>query len=201
MVARLVVGSAAQTFLPTLYPQKPGAFYILIWTLPDKVSRWFQDIDKAVRYVQSRQHRDVYVGVSLSPQDFGPEKRCPSDKAAGIVALWADLDVRDQVHTKQNLPPTIEDALSLVPPPFTPSIVVHSGHGLQCWWLLKEPEVFESDEHRDKVKAIVERWARLLKLNGAARGWTVDSVFDLARVLRMPGTTNCKDAAAGGRRW
>jgi hypothetical protein len=52
-----------------------------------------------------------------------------------------------------------------VPAPFTPSIVVHSGHGLQCWWLLMEPEIFESDERRNKVKAIVERWARLLKLN------------------------------------
>jgi|CZKX01.1.fsa_nt_gi hypothetical protein len=196
MVARTAAASAALTFLTALFGQKPDALYILAWTLPDKRSRWFQDIGEATRYVESRRDLDVYVGVSLSPQDFGSDKRCPSDKAAGIVALWADLDVRDLVHTKQNLPPTIDDALGLVPPPFTASIVVHSGHGLQCWWLLKEPEIFESDEHRNKVKAIVERWARLLKLNGAARGWTVDSVFDLARVLRVPGTTKTKDAAA-----
>jgi len=184
-------------FLNLLWQSKPEDLYILIWMLQGKRrSRWFQDIGEAARYVESKRDRDVYVGVSLSPEDFGPDKRCPSDKAAVVVALWADLDISDPVHTKPNLPPTSDDALSLVPAPFTPSIVVHSGHGLQCWWLLMEPEIFESDEHRNKVKAIVERWARLLKLNGAARGWAVDSVFDLARVLRVPGTTNRKDPAA-----
>jgi putative DNA primase/helicase len=196
MVAPTAVGSPALTFFTTVFGQKPDASHILIWTLPDKRSRWFQGIDAAARYAESLRQRDVYVGVCLSPQDFGPENRCSSENAAGVVALWADLDVRDQIHTKHNLPPTIDDALNLLPLPFTPSIVVHSGHGLHCWWLLKEPELFESDEHRGKVKAIVERWARLLKLNGAAHGWTVDSVFDLARVLRVPGTTNCKVAAA-----
>ena len=195
MVARTAATSAALSFLTTLFGQKPGAAYVLIWT-PDKRSRWFQDIGAAVRFVESRRHCDVYVGVSLSPQDFGPKSRCISENAAGIVALWADLDIRDHVHAKQNLPPTIDDALSLVPAPFTPSMVVSSGHGLQCWWLLKEPEVFASDDHRNRVRATVQRWECLLKLNGAARSWAVDSVADLARVLRIPGTTNCKDAAA-----
>ena len=35
----------------------------------------------------------------------------------------------------------------------------------------------------------------MLRARAGERGWTVDSVFDLARVLRLPGTINAKDGA------
>jgi hypothetical protein len=46
-----------------------------------------------------REH-DLYVGVGLSGQDYGASRRCPSSEVAGIVGLWADLDL-SQTHIQR----------------------------------------------------------------------------------------------------
>ncbi|MCZ2149643.1 MAG: hypothetical protein LC126_17935 [Bryobacterales bacterium] len=65
-----------RTFLRSLFAEKPHEAYVLIWTLADKRSHWFREIDRAAEFVESARGRDIYVGVGLSPQDFGPSRRC-----------------------------------------------------------------------------------------------------------------------------
>ncbi len=66
----------------------------------------------------------------------------------------------------------------------SPSIIVSSGHGLHCYWLLNRPYPINSDKDKLNAKGCVKGLA--LVLGG-------DSVFDLSRVLRVPGTKNVKD--------
>jgi len=40
-------------FLKNLFEDKPDNTYMLIWTLPDKKSRWFVKIDNAVKAVKN----------------------------------------------------------------------------------------------------------------------------------------------------
>ncbi len=75
-----------------------------------------------------------------------------------------------------------------------PSLLVHSGGGLQAWWLFKEPWALEHAEEVAKAGALSARWIRALRARAAARGWDLDSVGDLPRVMRVPGTANCKIA-------
>jgi len=182
-------------FLHELFAGKPEELYLLIWTLADKRSRWFRDLDAAASAVEALNQQDVYVGVGLSPKDYGPGQRCPSDEIAGLVAAWADLDVLSDAHTKKSLPPTLEQALSVVPPALPPSVVISTGNGAHAWWLLKEPYLFDGDKDRRCVASVVLRWQTLLRYNAANRGWVLERLADLARVLRIPGTFNCKDAA------
>src|SRR5437773_67516 len=98
----------ARAFLAALFGSKPEGLFILVWTLHDKSSRWFTNVDDAVVYVESVGTRDVYVGVGLSPADFGLKNRCVSDAVAGIVGFWADLDLKSDAHPKA-LPATNED--------------------------------------------------------------------------------------------
>jgi hypothetical protein len=121
--------------------------------------------------------------------------RCPSEEIAGLVGFWADLDLRSDAHSKNALPATIQDALTIIPDLFPPTIVVSTGNGAHAWWLFKEPYIFDSNEERKKVALLVGRWHTLLRLNAAARGWAFDRLSDLARVLRIPGTFNYKDPA------
>lgn len=188
------MSTEARAFLGALFGDKPDDLYLLIWTLQDKRSAWFRDVGKAVAYaVAQAAQKDVYVGVALSPADFGPGARCPAAQVAGLVGLWADVDILSPHHKKKNLPPDERAALALLDSlGLAPSIVIHSGHGVHAWWLFKEPWIFESEAEREAGATLAQRWVCTLKAKAAARGWDVDSTFDLARVLRVPGTVNRK---------
>src|SRR5262249_20662983 len=108
---RTVVNQEGRTFLDALFMTKPDELYILIWTLPDKSSYWFRDVEKAASHLESIRGRDVYVGVGLSPADFGPSQRCVSEEVAGIVGFWADFDLTRSHKTKKGAMPFSEAVL------------------------------------------------------------------------------------------
>lgn len=181
-------------FLNQLWQYKPENQYILIWTLPDKRSRWFINIPDAAEYVAGvNGSKDVYVGLGLAGKDYGPIRRCVSGEVTGIAGIGSDFDLLSEAHGKKALPRTVQEALSILPPGMEPSFVVLTGNGLHCWWLLKEPCVFDTDAERSDAARVVSRWHTLLRLRAAAKGWAYDRLSDLARVLRIPGTVNHKD--------
>lgn len=182
-----------RSFLRSLFAEKPNEAYVLIWTLADKRSHWFREIDRAAEFVESVRGRDIYVGVGLSPQDFGPSRRCPSDRILGLAGFWADFDLKSEAHAKTKLPVSIEEALSIIPSAMPPTVVIATGNGVHVWWLFKEPLVFDTRDERQDAADLITRWQTLLRLNAAAQGWAFDRLSDLARVLRIPGTLNNKD--------
>lgn len=186
----------SQKFLDLLFGDKPDDDYILVWTLPDKKSYWFNNTEKASQMLSTDllKKNDVYIGVGLSPERFGDFRRCPAEKITGIVGFWADIDIKGPGHKKQNLPPDINAAKKLLKRlPFKPSILIHSGHGLQAWWLFKEPWIFKDAEDRQEGAELAARWIYTLKARAAEYDWDIDATTDLARVLRIPGTYNNKE--------
>jgi len=182
-----------QSFLDLLWGNKPAHLHILIWTLQEKRSHWFRDAGQAAAVVEACGQADVYVGVGLSPEDFGPHQRCPADRIAGIAGIWADFDLLSDAHPKKALPASLADAFSIIPAQLPPTITVATGNGGHAWWLLKEPLIFEIDEERAHAAAVVYRWHTLLRFNASNRGWAFDRLADLPRVMRIPGTRNFKD--------
>lgn len=181
-------------FLNQLWQYKPDDQYILIWTLPDKRSSWFTGVPEAAECVASiNGSRDVYVGVGLSAKDYGPARRCVSDEVTAITGLASDFDLFSEAHSKKALPRTIEQALSILPPAMPPTIIIATGNGVHCWWLLKEPYTFDNEQDRKEVARLVTRWHTMLQFSAANLGWAYDRLSDLARVLRIPGTRNLKD--------
>src|ERR1035437_8898838 len=189
------MNSETRQFLEALFAGKPDDLYLLLWTLPEKRSRWFQNVEGAIQFAASLHDRDLYVGVGLSGQDEGSTRRCQSNEVAGIVGLWADLDLTSDAHPKAALPATVRDEMKILPEQSPPTFVVKTGNGAHAWWLFREPLIFESDEERSDAGSLALRWQSLLRLNAAGCGWAFDRLADLARVLRVPGTKNCKDPA------
>jgi hypothetical protein len=179
-------------FLNLLWETKPADLHILIWTLAGKTSYWFQDVGAAAEFVSSNLN-DIYIGVGLSGFDYGPHNRCPSEKAAGIAGFWADFDLASEAHSKKPLPATIEEALSLIPSGLPPTIIIVTGNGVHAWWLFHKPWIFANDDERKAAAALSFRLQTLLRCISNQRGWAFERLADLARVLRIPGTTNAKD--------
>jgi hypothetical protein len=136
---------------------------------------------------------DVYVGAGLSPSAFGRNRRCDADKVAGIAGLWADVDVQGDAHKKKNLPETLDQARQLARSlGVEPTEEIASGHGLQAWWLFQEPWIFQDDNDRRQAADLARRFQEMLRAKAGESGWEIDSTYDLARVLRLPGTWNHK---------
>ena len=105
--------SECRRFLKALFGDKPDKLFILLWTLPEKRSHWFRNVADAVQFAEARKDRNLYVGVALSPGDYGAKKRCESKDIAALIGMWSDLDLHSDAHKKGNLPKTVEEALSV----------------------------------------------------------------------------------------
>lgn len=174
----------------------PSAF-ICIVASPHFTGRWFEAAEAACEYGQQieARGRDAYIALGAHGKrlDTGRGK---ASNIVGIGGAWADVDIRHpEAHKKQNLVASVDEAEGLIASAFPkPSILIHSGHGLQAYWLFAEPWMWalDDDEERAKAAAFVSDWTDTLRAKAKACGVDVDATKDLARIFRLPGTTNFK---------
>jgi len=127
-------------FLSTLYGKRATG-YLSIWHKQRQRTYWFAadgELRRAARTAQRlAQSGDVYFGVGLRRAPLGPKRRGRAEDVIALPSLFVDIDILDPVHTRTDLPPTLEAAQKLLDQfPLPPSIVLHSGHGLQAHWCL-----------------------------------------------------------------
>jgi len=142
---------------------------------------WFNSREEAYRaalqFAQEANYGDLYWSMA----EFHSDQRT-QDNAQELRAFWLDLDCGDGKGY-----PTKADALKALSasplPPF--SMLVDSGNGLHVYWLLDEPAAVED------WKPVAEHLKRacIVKQLHADHAITAD----VARILRVPGTFNCKD--------
>ena len=127
----------------SLGPTPPGK--ILVWTMPDKLSYWFNRPAGVNALVKASPNKDFYASMALAPATLHTARRTKAHQTTAIPALWADVDFRHDVHKEPNLPPSAAAALeTLKAMPDKPTLIIHSGHGLQAYWVLTTPWVFNA---------------------------------------------------------
>jgi len=127
--------------------------------------------------------KNIHFGVAPRARKEGVEKQTGSEKDIKIInCFWCDIDCRRE---KQPELPTKEEKLKeLEKFKPAPSIIVDSGLGYHCYWLLKIPIPINNRTIFLEIKGILKGLA--LKLGGDIAG------HDLCRLLRVPGTLNIK---------
>jgi hypothetical protein len=185
----------AQEFFETLYGEEAPGF-LPIFTHTPKRTRWVaadSPAEAARIALESGRERDTYFGIGLHKEALGENKRGTADEVIALPGLWADLDVKGEAHEANNLPPTGQDAMRITEViPLRPTLIVHSGHGLQAWWLFKELWVFENEAERKEAQELSRRFQATLKQRAREYGWLMDGTHDISRVFRPPGTYNHK---------
>jgi putative DNA primase/helicase len=136
---------------------------------------------------------DVWFGVC--PVE-GPVRRGrgSADQVTALPALWADIDVKAGACADLGQAVDVIGAISEAIGS-RPTVMIFSGHGFQPLWTIDDPEEaqFGGDAaKRERAATLLRRWGQLVRTVGAQRDIALDSVFDLARILRVPGTTNHK---------
>lgn len=128
---------------------------------------------------------DTWIGAQ--PVKPGtPDKRTKASDVACVRVLYADLDFKSVSGGELRLAAmAIIDELSEILG--TPAIsIVDSGGGLHPRWKLAKP--IEPGD----ASGVLSRWQATVQRVAAEHGAKADSVFDLPRVLRLPGTVNGK---------
>ena len=124
-----------------------------------------------------------------------PQGRGTAAETVGLPGLWADLDIAGAGHRNSGLPVDEAAALQIIERAgIEAGRVVHTGGGLSVWWKFDRPVVVDGVEALRYAAGLSERFAT--RLISASPGVKVDNVRDLARVMRLPGTTNRKVADA-----
>lgn len=189
--------SEIREWLERLYAQSPGFFGITAFAggRPRK-TQWFATsaLDAAEKVIiKYADKADLYlsVGTHEEPQ----ATRGGESTIISIPGLWADLDIGEVGHKPASLPnpPDEQDALRIIDGLPDPSMLMHSGGGLQAFWIFDNPWVFETKEQKAEAKKAIQEWANLLEERGKELGFHVDKVADLARILRVPGSINHKE--------
>ena len=184
-------------FLTALWGETPPG-PVLVWTLPDKKSRWYRTFDTVDVDLRQLEDRDIYLGAGLAPANgvrLTSRTRVKEEQVAGIAGLWADVDVAHLVHAKATeLPPDRQratDVLALLL--VQPTILVDTGHGIHAWWLFSQPWMFSDEKEFDLARRTIQWWQATIRHLFSEQGWALDSTHDLSRLLRLPGTWNNKD--------
>jgi hypothetical protein len=122
---------------------------------------------------------DMWFGVCpIRPVTRG---RGTAADVTRLPALWADLDI-GKLPDETACWAVIADLAAILGQP--PTAVVRSGHGLQPYWRLTASP--------NDPAGTLNRWGAMVKDTARAHGGTADSVFDLPRVMRVPGSMNRK---------
>lgn len=138
----------------------------------------------------------VFLGQALADHPGPDDDRYKAADAAALTHLWVDLDIAGDGHADgKPYPPTVDDAMRVVDAiGLYPSVIKHSGNGLQLEYRFDDPWILDTDTERAEAAALVRDFIHTVRARAHSVGaWTIDSVFDLARVMRVPGTTNRKD--------
>ena len=185
-----------EEFLTDLWGNPPPGV-ALVWTLPNNRSRWYTRFDEVTQEMKDHALEDIYTGVGIANRNgnrFTSQNRLTEEEVGGLAGMWADIDWNHPVHRKTNLPPTQEQVLATLEEALLePTLLVDSGHGIQAWWLFEQPWLFQSAQEHELGRRAAQWWHQHIKALYTARGWTTDSVFNLDRIMRLPGTWNNRE--------
>lgn len=135
---------------------------------------------------------DVYFGVGRM-EERPARGRGRSEDMTALSAFCLDIDIGTENHSSTDYPPTIDEGLSLLDGfPFQPTAIVNSGHGLHIYFAFDKPMIFSSAEHRREVANTSNAFQRHFIELARHKGYSLDNVGDLTRILRLPDTINHK---------
>jgi len=158
-----------------------GCGNIEIRTFKPATQNFFKSESEAANHAYQllQQNIDVYFGINPRIGDGGRK-----ENISFVSAFHAEIDYGKIGHKKESPSKTYEEALNTIQS-FNPepTIVIHSGGGFHCYWVLSNP-VKVSDIGINILESINKALSQ--KLGGDS------GTHDISRVLRIPGTFNFK---------
>lgn len=179
-----------RTFIGALWPLglDEGEQVALSWQLPggNVINASYTSTDELAE-AAGRGGTGRNVWLNIASRRAGTDKRGSEADCLRLPALWADLDIAHEgAHADAGFATEADAYAALAAMPVAPTMIVHTGYGLSAWWVLDEPaDVTDARPLLAALKATVGR---------VTEGRHDPAVYDVARMMRLPGTQNVKVA-------
>jgi hypothetical protein len=175
------------TFIPT--------FMRLLFAEADNVclcsnvnGNWAEDLLPLNDAIASLLSNQATPNLYFRASSFGALARSTQDNCASSRAIFIDIDYGSDGHKGKSPFKTLEDTIAYVlTMPLYPSVVWHTGHGVQCAYLLDKPCKFP--QGGGDALALELYKAANGKLRDMAMG---DAAFTPEHAYRVPLTLNSK---------
>jgi hypothetical protein len=144
---------------------------------------------EASRWVDSS---DLWWSINPLTVPEGYGGRGTAEHVTRLAGLYADLDVKPGgLPSIDAADAVIADVSAILG--HDPVAEISSGHGKQPLWSVEDDAADLTDgDNRADARALLRRFGRLVAMVAERHGGHVDTVYDLARVLRVPETVNRK---------
>ncbi len=170
--------SESQTFLKSLFSRTKRLIEIRAIRNGKARSYFFKSVDN-ISWDEFREFNkqgyNIYYGVGTRKEERG-NKSAISE----MVAIWVDVDAK-HFKSKQEAWEHIQSTIATTG--LTPAYIVDSGNGFHLYFLLKEPELVDSNDDIPRLEGYVKGMAKL---------FGGDHTHDLSRIMRLPGFDNVK---------
>ncbi|MEP6342950.1 MAG: hypothetical protein ABJ275_06505 [Maricaulaceae bacterium] len=173
-----------------------GVSYIFV--LETKQTFYFSpsDSDGFAEFVNSNNQYTLFYGLCPATQVLAQGKRASRETVAALPAVAIDIDVQSNngAHAENKLPSSKAVALewlqSLSIP--KPTFGVDTGNGFHFYWVLETPIELVDEVSRLKAENLTTQLNSFIIFEGRKRGWALDNIRDLPRLLRVVGSYNHK---------
>jgi hypothetical protein len=133
---------------------------------------------------------DVWFGCALRREVLPNGQRGGASDCLSIPGLWLDVDVDCPEHRRQGYAKSYDEARQVILSFGNDyDAIVRSGYGFQAWW--RFTETLDAKE----ALPVLARWRATWEDRATRAGVEVDDVWDLPRIMRLPGTYNFKGEA------
>ena len=180
-------------FFHQLYGKIPEPHFAYLFTkqrgiFPFQINDESQRMAMALKAIElSSIGVDVWHSVNTVSVQPTNGKRGDESVVSYQTAIVTDIDITGVAHKSNNLANNFDEAKSFLP--FTPSLLLNSGHGGQAYYIFDQP-IKITNQNRELLKSRNNLMLNVIRNN--AKGKTIDGVGDLPRVMRTPGTFNYK---------
>lgn len=182
-------------YLVGLYGENPNGLLWIGGHADGWRGRTFAQVDDAAAYAVKLDDQGG-TGVYHRSTTLArvPERRGDADDSHTVYFFALDVDVAGPGHKAENLPVDFSDVERLIEVAGfpAPTAWVFSGGGFYPQWRFAEPIDVRDLEMRQWVTDAFDMISAHFIATAKGMGWHLDNVRDLARVFRLPGTTNRK---------
>lgn len=193
-------------YLTSIYGQEPDG---LIW-IGGKADgfrgRTFDDIGQAAAYAAELDAREERLPATTEKDSSRgvyhrgttlartPDRRGTVADSAVVRFLALDADIAGAGHKASNYPAGTEEIARMIAESGfpEPTAWIASGGGLYPQWRLVQSVDVRDEDARKRVMADFVRFEQHFQRIWERHGFKLDSVRDLARIWRIPGTVNRK---------
>lgn len=151
--------------------------------------------------------RDEHVYFQITPIGREPPEysRGNAEDAIALTGFFADLDFLHPNKDVTALPRNADEALAMfagLDAFMAPTLVASTGRGLHGYWLLDEPFDLRHPQVHAAATALNKAFGVAFRDDAFKRfAWEFDSISDLARLGRLPGSYNVKENPAPMVTW